>query len=93
MNIGDIDEKKVQAIVIELLQDYVEENKKIIKRLQAIIVLLILLLFGSFVYYVYTFNQYDFEDVITTTKNDNITFDKNSPINATIQDIKIDSKK
>ena len=93
-NIGD--EKQIQNVVIEILQDCVNEDKKIIKRLQAIIVLLIVLLFGSFVYYTYELTQFDFEDVVTTTtstnKNDNITFDKDSPINATIQDIKINSK-
>lgn len=95
MGIGD-NEKQIQSAMIEVLQDCVKENNKTIRRLQFIIVLLIILLFGSFIYYVYSFNQYDFEDVITTTtstnKNDNITFDKDSPITATIQDIKVNSK-
>ena len=93
MNIGD-NENQIQSAMIEILQDCVNEDKKIIRRLQAIIVLLILLLFGSFVYYVYSFNLYDFEDEIitTTTTNDNTTYDANSPINATIKDIKVNSK-
>lgn len=61
------DEKQIQSIVIEILQDCVNEDKKIIKRLQGIIVLLILLLFGSFIYYTYELTQFDFEDTITTT--------------------------
>ena len=73
------DEKQIQNVVIEILQDCIEEDKKIIKRLQGIIVLLILLLFGSFVFYVWYLNQYDFEDVVTTT-TEAIT-DNNSNIN------------
>jgi len=76
MGIGD--EKQIQSAMIEILQDCVNEDKKLIKRLQAIIVLLIILLFGSFVYYVYSFNLYDFEDVLTTTTEANA--DNNSQI-------------
>ena len=88
MGIGD-NEKQIQSAMIEVLQDCVKENNKTIKRLQLIIVLLIILLFGSFVYYVYSFNLYDFEGITTSAINDNETFEKNSPINATIQDIKV----
>jgi hypothetical protein len=75
MNIGD--EKQIQSVVIEILQDCVSEDKKIIKRLQAIIILLIVLLFGSFVYYTYELTQFDFEDVVTTATST----DNNSNIN------------
>ena len=60
MSIGD--EKQVQNAIIEILQDCVTEDKKIIKRLQAIIVLLVLLLFGSFIYYTFELTQFDFKD-------------------------------
>ena len=93
MNIGD--EKQIQSVVIEILQDCVNEDKKIIKRLQAIIVLLIVLLFGSFVYYTYELTQFDFEGITTNTNaiNDNETFNENSPINSIIRDINVNSKK
>lgn len=95
MSIGD--EKQIQSVVIEILQDCVSEDKKIIKRLQAIIVLLIILLFGSFVYYTYELMQFDFEDVVTTTtttsSNNNIkNYDKNNTVNANIKDINVNSK-
>ena len=77
MSIGD--EKQVQNAIIEILQDCVTEDKKIIKRLQAIIVLLVLLLFGSFIYYTFELTQFDFEDVVTTTTE--AKTDNNSNIN------------
>lgn len=94
-NIGD--EKQIQSIVIEILQDCVAEDKKIIKRLQLMIVLLIMLLFGSFVYYTYELTQFDFEDTVTTTtetnSNNNVqNYDKNNVVNADIKDIKVNAK-
>ena len=96
MSIGD-DEKKVQNAIIEILQDCIADNKQVIKRLQAIIVLLIVLMFGSFIYYTYTINQYDFEDTDTTTtttsSNNNVkNYDKNNTVNANIKDINVNSK-
>ena len=67
MSIRDDKEQQIQSAMIEILQDCVNEDKKIIKRLQFIVILLILLLFGSFVYYTYELTQFDFEDVVTTT--------------------------
>ena len=86
-------EMQVQQAIIEILQDCIEHNKKIVKRQSAIIILLICLLFGSFCYYVYSMNQYDYEDTITTTtKNNAEAFDKNNSINAHISDININAK-
>ena len=88
-------EKQVQAVVIELLQDNLADTKKVIRRMQATIILLIILLVGTFIYYEWSFkafmSQYDYENVITTTNanNDNVTYKENSPINATIQNIKV----
>lgn len=95
MGIGD-NEKQIQSAMIEVLQDCVKENNKTIRRLQFIIVLLIILLFGSFIYYVYSFNQYDFEDVVTTTTETNANnnvYDNNSQIHSNISDIKINGAK
>ena len=67
-------EMQVQQAIIEILQDCIEHNKKIVKRQSAIIILLICLLFGSFCYYVYSMNQYDYEDinkVVTEANTDN----------------------
>ena len=91
MGIGD-NEKQIQSAMIEVLQDCVKENNKTIKRLQFIIVLLIILLFGSFMYYTYELTQFDFEGITTSAINENETFSENSPINADIHDINVNSK-
>lgn len=96
MSIGD-NEKQIQSAMIEVLQDCVKENNKTIKRLQFIIVLLIILLFGSFMYYTYELTQFNFEDVVTTTtstsSNNSVqNYDKNNVVNADIKDIKVNAK-
>ena len=68
------DETLIQNAMIELLSDVIEEQKKIQKRQTGIIVFLISLLFASFCYYVYTYSQFDYEDVnrvITEASTDN----------------------
>lgn len=102
-------EKKVEDNLTIILQDTLEDNRKIIKRLQSTVVLLVCLLVGSFIFYIWSFygflSQYDYSNTITTTtttkadtKNDIDT--KNSSntnssnnINVTIPDIKTNSKK
>ena len=91
-------EKNVQSHITEILKDNLDDYKKIVKRLQATIALLIVLLVGSFVFYTWNFigfvAQYDIESTITTTTNNsNKTFDKNSSINAHINDIKVNANK
>ena len=87
-----------QEVIINILKDSISDSKHIIKRLQATIVLLVCLLVGTFVYYEWSFkafmSQYDYSnEIITTTNNDNKTFDKNSSINAHINDIKVNANK
>ena len=90
-------EIQVQQAIIEILQDCIEHNKKIVKRQSAIIILLSCLLFGSFCYYEWSFkafmSQYDYSNTITETTNDNKTYSENSSINANISDIKVNSDK
>lgn len=61
-------EKQAKEAIIDILQDVVQDYKKNIKRLQAIIVLLIVLLVGTFVYYEWSFkaflSQYDYENTV-----------------------------
>ena len=74
-------EKEVQDHITDILRDIIEDNKRIIKRMQATIILLILLLAATFVYYEWNFkafmSQYDYESTITTKT----TTDNNSKIN------------
>ena len=84
---------------IELLKDMLDDVRKDRKRKHTLIVLLVVLLFAGFIYYEYSFksflSQYDYENTITTTTttNDNKAYEENSPINATIKDIKVNSEK
>ena len=82
---------------VELLKDMLDDVKKDRKRKHTLIVLLVVLLFSAFVYYEYSFksflSQYDYSNTITTTTNDNKAYEANSPINATIKDIKVNSEK
>lgn len=93
-------EKQAREAMIEILQDVVHDYKRNLKRLQAIIVLMTILLVGTFVYYEWNFknfmSQYDYENSVTTTtnvdtKNDNKIYDKNSSITAHINDIKVNA--
>lgn len=89
-------EIQVQQAIIEILQDCIEHNKKIVKRQSAIIILLICLLFGGFCYYVHELSEFDVQDsIVTTTKtnatNDNKVFEKNSSINASINDVNVNN--
>lgn len=91
-------EKEVREHLVNILKDSLEDSKKVVKRLQATIVLLIVLLVGSFVFFTWNFisfvSGYDIESTITTTTNNsNKTFDKNSSINAHINDIKVNANK
>ena len=87
MNIGDIDEKRIQGIVIEILQDNLKDMKKIIKRMQITIILLIVLLVGMAYYYEWSFkkflSQYDFETetVIDTNALNSSNVTNNGSIN------------
>ena len=98
---GDITEiiKGNPELQIELLKDMLDDVRKDRKRKHTLIVLLVVLLFSAFVYYEYSFksflSQYDYENTITTTTttNDNKAYEANSPINATIKDIKVNSEK
>lgn len=90
--------KQVENEVTEILRDLLDDNKRIIKRLQATIVLLVILLVGSFCYYQYNLrgfmDNFDYEDTITTTTsttNDNKTYAGNSSINASIDNIKVNT--
>lgn len=94
--------KENPAIQLELLKDTLDDIKKDRKRKHFLIVLLVILLFLAFVYYEWSFkaflSQYDYENTITTTTENNNeakSFDKNNTINANISDIKIntDAKK
>lgn len=62
-------EKQAKEAMIEILQDVVQDYKRNAKRLQAIIILLIVLLAGTFVYYEWSFksflSQYDIENTVT----------------------------
>lgn len=95
-------EKNVQSHITEILKDNLDDYKKVVKRLQTTIVLLIVLLVGSFIFYIYNFlsfiGQYDVESTVTTTtttstnaNNDNKVYDKNSSIKADISDIKVNT--
>lgn len=91
-------EKEVQDHITDILRDIIEDNKRIIKRMQATIILLVLLLAATFVYYEWNFknfiSQYDIENTITTTTNaDNKVYDKNNSIHTNISDIKVNSNK
>ena len=74
-------EKQVKEYKEDILNEIVSENKHVIRRLQATVVLLVCLLFGSFVFYVWSFlgfmSQYDYKNTITTTT----TTDNNSKVN------------
>ena len=87
-----------QEVIIDILKDSIDDNKHIIRRLQATIVLLVCLLVGTFIYYEWSFkafmSQYDYtNEIVTTTNNDNKIFDKNNSINASINDIKVNANK
>lgn len=85
MNIGD--EKQIQSVVIELLQDNLIDTKKIIKRMQITIILLIILLVGIACYYEWSFkkflSQYDFqtETAIDTNALNSSNVTNNGSIN------------
>lgn len=82
-------EKEVQNHITDILRDIIEDNKKIIKRMQATIILLVILLAGVFVYSEYSFRkflaQYDFSStstsVIETEANDSNHTINNGNIN------------
>lgn len=95
-------EKEVQDHILDIMRDTIDDGKRIIKRLQATVVLLVILLVGTFIYYEWNFKnflqQYDYENTVTTTttttteaNNDNKIYDKNSNIKADISDIKINN--
>lgn len=99
---GDITEiiKGNPELQIELLKDMLDDVRKDRKRKHTLIVLLVILLFSAFVYYEWSFkafmSQYDYSNTITTTTetnttNDNKVYDKNSNINASINDIKVNA--
>lgn len=96
---GDITDiiKGNPELQIELLKDMLDDIRKDRKRKHTLIVLLVVLLFSAFIYYEWSFkafmSQYDYENVITTTTNENKDYEANSPINATIKDINVNSKK
>lgn len=58
-----------QEVIINILKDSIDDNKHIIRRLQATIVLLVCLLVGTFIYYEWSFktfmSQYDYENTVT----------------------------
>ena len=93
------DKKDITEIVdLEMnsvLKFMLQESKKQKKALIATIWLLVISLVGVIIYFNWNFtsflSQYDYENTITTTTNDNKTYDANSPINASIKDIKINS--
>ena len=62
--------KEAREVLVDILQDCLDENKKVIKRMQMTIVLLVILLVGSFAYYLYSFyaflEQYDYENTVIT---------------------------
>ena len=101
---SDIDEK-INNAVMDVLLDTNAENKKHIERLDnalkrsyIAIIFVVCLLFATFIYSDWSFkkfvNQFDFESDINTTNdivNKADVFEKNSNVNATISDIKIDS--
>ena len=65
-------ETQVLNAMIEVLIDSNNEHKKIQKRQTGIIVLLIILMFASFVYFIQILNSFDIESsIITTTSTDN----------------------
>lgn len=78
-----------------VLKFMLQESKKQKKALIATIWLLVISLVGVIIYFNWNFtsflSQYDYENTITTTTNDNKIYDANSPINASIKDIKINS--
>lgn len=85
-----------QDVIINILKDSIEDNKHIIKRLQATIVLLACLLVGTFIYYEWSFkafmSQYDYSNEITTTTTTNAdskVYDKSNTVNTNISDIKV----
>ena len=91
-------EKEVQGHITEILREVIDDNKRIIKRLQATIVLLAILLVGTFIYSEYSFrsflNQYDIENTVTTTTNaDNKVYDKNNSTHTNISDIEVNANK
>ena len=61
-------EKQAKEAILEILQDVVLDYKRNNKRLQAIIILLVILLVGTFVYYEWSFksflSQYDYVNEI-----------------------------
>lgn len=63
-------EKEVQNHITDILRDIIEDNKKIIKRMQITIILLVLLLASTFVYSEFSFrkflSQYDFDTTSTS---------------------------
>lgn len=72
--------KDIENEIVNILKDCLDDKKTVIKRLQATIILLILLLAGTFCYYEWSFkafmSQYDYENVITTE----LSTDNNSKI-------------
>lgn len=91
-------EKEVQDHILDIMRDTIEDGKRIIKRLQATVVLLVILLVGTFIYSEYSFrsflNQYDIENTVTTTTNaDNKVYDKNNSIHTNISDIAVNANK
>lgn len=65
-------ETQVLNAMIEVLIDSNNEHKKIQKRQTGVIVLLIILMFASFVYFIQILNSFDIESsIITTTSTDN----------------------
>lgn len=90
--------KQVENEVTEILRDLLDDNKRIIKRLQTTIVLLVILLVGSFCYYEYNLRTFmdgfDYQDVITTTtKANNNTYNPNNQIHSNISGINVNSNK
>ena len=91
-------EKTVQSHITELLKDNLDDYKKVVKRLQATIALLIVLLFIGFIFYIWSFfsfvAQYDIESTITTTTSTDNNSKINNSQNANAQNnIKIDFPK
>lgn len=89
-------QKDIHQEIVEILKDCLNDKKNVIRRLQATITLLVCLLFATFCGILYFFNEYDYENTITTTtttKADNKNYQNNSSINSSIKDIQVNIPK
>lgn len=87
-------QKDIHQEIVEILKDCLDDKKNVIRRLQATITLLVCLLFATFCGILYFFNEYDYENTVTSTAtntNDVKNYDKNNTLNTNISNIKINS--